>query len=164
MDPSLDVLGKKQAEDVAQRLQPLGPLAILSSPLARARETAAPLAKFWGREPMIEHAVAEIPSPTDNLDDRITWLRQFMAGSWTSAAASLAAWRQAAITALVSRREDTVIFSHYVALNVAVGAAEGDDRVVVFSPDNCSITVFDIENGMLQVVEKGQEAPLTRVN
>jgi hypothetical protein len=24
--------------------------------------------------------------------------------------------------------------------------------------------VFDIENGMLQVVEKGQEAPLTRVN
>jgi len=164
MDPGLDALGKSQAHEVAARLQPLGPLAILSSPLSRARETAAPLAQNWSRQPLIEPAVAEIPSPTDNLEDRIAWLRQFMAGSWRSATPSLAAWRENAIGVLASRAEDTVVFSHYVAINVAVGAAAGDDRVVVFSPDNCSVTVFDVKGGRLSLVEKGHEAPLTRVN
>lgn len=164
MDPGLDALGKTQAEEAARRLQPLGPLAIVSSPLARARETAAPLAGLWNREPVIDKAVAEIPSPTDNLQDRVAWLRQFMAGSWSGATPSLAAWRESVIAALVSQREDTVIFSHYVAINVAVGAALGDDRVVVFSPDNCSVTVFDVEAGKLRLLEKGHEAPLTKVN
>ena len=39
-----------------------------------------------------------------------------------------------------------------------------DDRVVVFSPDNCSVTVFDIANKTLNLVEKGHEAELTKVN
>ncbi|MBV9044707.1 MAG: histidine phosphatase family protein, partial [Alphaproteobacteria bacterium] len=47
MDPGLDATGKAQAEAVAQKLAPLGPLAILSSPLKRAQETAAPLAALW---------------------------------------------------------------------------------------------------------------------
>jgi broad specificity phosphatase PhoE len=113
---------------------------------------------------MIEPAVAEIPSPSENLKDRVVWLRNFMAGSWRDASPALAAWRENAVAALVSRREDTVVFSHYIAINVAVGAAEGDDRVVVFSPDNCSVTIFDVENGTLKVVERGKEAPLTKVN
>lgn len=43
-DPGLDDLGRSQARDAAQKLAPLGPLPILSSPKARARETASPLA------------------------------------------------------------------------------------------------------------------------
>jgi hypothetical protein len=34
---------------------------------------------------------------------------------------------------------------------------------VVFRPDNCSVTVFDTENGKLQLVERGHEAE-TKVN
>ncbi len=59
---------------------------------------------------------------------------------------------------------DTVIFSHFVAINVAAGAALDDDRVVVFSPDNCSVTVFDVAGDALSLVDKGHEAELTRVN
>jgi broad specificity phosphatase PhoE len=164
MDPGLDALGKTQAGEVATRLEPLGPLAIVSSPLARARETAAPLAKCWNRDPVIEPAVAEIPSPNVSLPERVIWLRQFMAGSWREATPSLAAWRERAISALLAQSEDAVIFSHYVAINVAAGSALGDGRVVVFSPDNCSVTIFEVESGKLRLVEKGQEAPLTKVN
>ena len=163
-DPSLNDLGRGQADAVAQELAPRGPLPILTSPLRRTRETAAPLAKHWRIEPVVEEAVAEIPSPTDNLQERVAWLREFIAGSWRNAPPPLAQWRENVIAALLRVREDTVIFSHYIAINVALGAATGDDRVVIFSPDNCSVTVFENEGGALRLIEKGREAPLTKVN
>lgn len=164
-DPGLDALGKSQAEAVSKLLAPKGPLPILSSPLLRARETAEPLAEFWKRKPVIEEAVAEIPSPGHmSLAERGAWLRQFMAGSWRSADTGLAAWRERVIATLAVQKNDVVIFSHYVAINVAMGAAVGDDKVVVFSPANCSVTVFDADGARLSLVERGQEASLTRVN
>jgi len=163
-DPGLDDLGRSQAEAVAQELAPRGPLPILTSPLRRTRETAARLARLWRGEPVAEEAVAEIPSPTDNLQERVAWLREFMAGSWRNATPSLARWRENVIGALLRVREDSVIFSHYIAINVAIGAATGDDRVVIFSPDNCSVTMFENEGGVLRLIEKGREAPLTKVN
>jgi len=163
-DPKLDEIGLGQAEAVARELVSLGPLPILSSPLRRTRETAAPLAGLWHVEPKIEAAVAEIPSPTDNLQERVTWLRQFMAGSWRNATMDLAAWREDVIAALLAIPEDTAVFTHYVAINVAIGAAAGDDRVVVFSPDNCSVTILETDGGVLRLIEKGREAPLTKVN
>jgi broad specificity phosphatase PhoE len=164
MDPGLDALGHSQAEAVARKLSPLGPLPILSSPLRRTRETAAPLARLWSREPVIENAVAEIPSPKGmTLEERVTWLRKLMGGSWRDASRDLAAWREDCIAAVAEISTDTVIFSHYVAINVIAGAATGDDRVVVFSPDNCSVTILETD-GSLRLIEKGQEAPLTKVN
>lgn len=163
-DPGLDEVGRAQAEEVAQELALLGPLPILTSPLRRTRETASPLAELWKVQPVIEDAVAEVPSPTDNLHERLAWLREFMAGSWRNASIPLAAWRESVLDALLAVREDTVIFSHYIAINVAAGAALGDDRVVVFSPDNGSVTVFENEGGTLRLIERGREAPLTKVN
>jgi len=165
MDPGLDETGLKQADAAAARLSPLGPLPILTSPLRRTRETAAPLAELWRKTPVVEEAVAEIPSPKGmTLEGRIAWLRKLMAGSWRDVAYDLARWRESLIATLAAIEADTVIFSHYVAINVAAGAALGDDRVVVFSPDNCSVTVFDVTGNGLQLIEKGHEAELTKVN
>jgi broad specificity phosphatase PhoE len=165
MDPGLDELGKSQAIAVADKLKPLGPRSILSSPLRRTQETAAPLARHWSRTPVIEHAVAEIPSPKGmSLEERGLWLRTLMAGSWRDAGRDLEEWRAACVAAVAALPEDTVIFSHYVAINVLMGAAIGDDRVVTFSPENCSVTLFDNTGGKLRLVEKGSEAPLTKVN
>jgi broad specificity phosphatase PhoE len=164
-DPGLDELGRSQAEAVGAKLASLGPLAIVSSPLKRAQETASPLAVLWKRKPIIEPAVSEIPSPGHmNFAERAEWLRAYMMnGSWRGATPELAQWREDVIAVLTSRTEDTVVFSHYVAINVAAGAALGDDRVLVFRPDNCSVTVFDMENGKLRLVERGHEAE-TKVN
>lgn len=165
MDPGLDALGRSQALNVAERLQSLGPLPILSSPLRRTQETAAPLASIWNAKPVIEAAVAEIPSPKGmTLEERALWLRTLMAGSWRSVPADLAQWREACIARVASITRDTVIFSHYVALNVIAGAATGDDRVVTFSPDNCSVTTFESDGANVRLIEKGGEAPLTKVN
>jgi len=35
---------------------------------------------------------------------------------------------------------------------------------VNFSPDNCSVTIFETNGGKLSLLEKGSEAPLTKVN
>jgi broad specificity phosphatase PhoE len=165
MDPGLDALGNQQAEAVAQKLHSLGPLAILSSPLRRAQETARPLSRLWDRKPVIERAVAEIPSPKGmTLEARVQWLRALMAGSWRDVTPELADWRKACIASVARLNEDSVIFSHYVALNVLAGAATGDDRVVTFSPDNCSVTIFQCDGVNVRIVEKGGEAPLTKVN
>ncbi len=163
-DPGLDAFGHSQAEAVAERLAPIGPIAMLSSPLKRARETSEPLAKRWQRPVPIEPAVAEIPSPSGlGLAERAEWLRGFMGGSWREASRELAQWREEAIAALAAIKENTVIFSHFIAINVAAGAAEGDDRVILFRPDNCSVTIIDVDNGALRLVERGHEAE-TKVN
>jgi broad specificity phosphatase PhoE len=165
MDPGLDDLGRGQAEAVARKLESLGPLTVLSSPLLRCQQTAAPLAALWSKTPIIEPAVAEIPSPKGmNLEERAIWLRNLMAGSWRDVMPELAQWREACIAAVVALPEDTVVFSHYVAINVIMGAATQDDRAVCFSPENCSVTIFDNAGGKISLVEKGSEAPLTKVN
>jgi len=165
MDPGLNALGHAQAEAVAQTLALRGPLSILSSPLRRARETAAPLAALWQADPAIEDAVAEIPSPNGmTLEERVIWLRKLMGGSWRDVPRALALWREHCIGTVAAIARDTVIFSHYVAINVIAGAATSDDRAVVFSPDNCSVTVFEADGTHLKLIEKGAEAPLTKVN
>jgi broad specificity phosphatase PhoE len=63
------------------------------------------------------------------------------------------------LDAVRERRVDTVIHSHFVAINAVVGAALGDDRVVCFAPDNCSWTVVDVdEGGNIGLVELGRQA------
>lgn len=157
-DPGLDPLGATQSRLAADLLAPIGPLTILSSPLARARETAAFLAEVWDREPVIEPRMAEIPSPSDDLAARTAWLRQAMAGTWADLPPRYQSWRNDVVGCLTSLTDDTVIFSHFIAINAAVGHARGDDRLVCFRPDNASITHLIAEAGTLKIEELGAEA------
>ena len=51
-----------------------------------------------------------------------------------------------------------MVHSHFIAINVVVGAATGDDRLVCFAPDNCSWSVFDVDGDNITVVELGRQA------
>ncbi len=157
-DPGLDPLGQTQSRIAADFLAPLGPLAIRSSPLARARETAAFLAEIWNVEPLIEPRVAEIPSPSEDLAQRSAWLKTAMAGTWADLEPRYRQWRDTVIECLRGIEDDTVIFSHFIAINVAVGHVEGDDRIVCFRPDNASITQLTLTDGQLALAELGSEA------
>ena len=163
LDPGLDDLGREQARATAASLSGKGPLRILSSPFARARQTSEPLAELWKREVTIEPRVAEIPFPTTDLAERSRWLSRAMAGSWLDLGTDLLAWRDALVECVKSQREDCVIFCHFIAINVAVGAAQGDDRMVIFQPDNGSVTTFDNGNGSLRLMRLGNEAK-THIN
>ncbi len=173
-DPGLSEKGRAQAEAVARDIESrVGhKLPLLSSPLRRCRETAMPLSALWDCEPVIETRVAEVPSPIDELAERGAWLRRLMAGTWAEALTpentgggkiDLLGWRQSVIDALTGLGGDTVIFSHFIAINVAAGAALDDDRLISFRPDNCSVTVFETSGGNLKLVEHGREAE-TKVN
>jgi len=163
LDPGLDDLGRQQAQKAAKTLAPVGPLELISSPLTRTRETAIPLVELWNHPPRIEARVAEIPSPTENLSERSDWLRGVMADKWTHLDQDLLNWRQGVIDAILDMREDSIVFSHFIAINVIVGEAEGDDRVVNFLPDNASITIIETDGSGIRLLEKGIEAG-TKVN
>jgi broad specificity phosphatase PhoE len=156
-DPGLDDTGRAEAEEAARILAALPPMPILSSPLARARETAAPLERRWESHARIEPGVAEVPSPDIPLEGRGDWLRKIMTGTWAEADAPRRAWRDSVVATLVRQPKTCAIFSHFVAINVAVGAATGDDRATVFSPANGSITILETDGTRLTLVEKGRE-------
>lgn len=156
-DPGLDPSGVAQAEALAERLAPLGPLPILTSPLRRARQTAAPLERRWRFTARIEPAVGEIPSPMEDPAARGAWLRGVLAGRWADQPADLRHWRRSVTDTLLALPRPTVIVTHFVAINAAVGLAEGDDRIAGFEPDHCSVTVLDVEDGALRLVRRGVE-------
>lgn len=162
-DPGLDDTGHRQATTAAQALSPLGPIAIYSSPLARARETAMPLSQRWGVEMVIEPRVAEIPSPMEDLAQRSVWLRGVMGDRWANLDEDLRLWRASLVDCLLDLKEDSVVFCHFIAINVAVGAATNDERMISFRPDNASITRLANADGVLRVVELGREGE-TKVN
>ena len=158
-DPGLDDLGRQQADAVAAALAPLGARPILTSPLRRCRETAVPLAARWGIEPVVEPLVTEIPSPDGiAMADRVVWLRSAMQGSWSDLGGRYTAFRDALVARLCATTQDTVVYSHFIAINAAIGAATGDDRLVIASLDNCSRTVVEVVAGRLRLVEHGHEA------
>lgn len=156
-DPGLDPLGRTQAAFAADRMGAEDPMMILSSPLARARETAEPLARMWEKDVIIEPRVSEIPSPTYDLEERAAWLRRAMGGTWAELGDRWARWRDELAECLASLDRDTVVFTHFIAINAAVGHARGEDGLVLFRPDNCSITELANDDG-LTVTTLGEEA------
>jgi broad specificity phosphatase PhoE len=164
VDPGLDDLGRAQAEAMADLIAPRGPLPILVSPLRRCRETAAPLELRWTTVAAVDPAVGEIPSPPAvPMHDRTSWLRAAMAGTWDDIGAEYAHWRDSVVARLLAIDVDTVVISHFVAINAAIGAATGSDQIVIAALDNCSQTVMDVVDGRLVLVEQGFEAPDTLV-
>jgi broad specificity phosphatase PhoE len=165
LDPGLSDLGRRQAEAAAAALQSIGPQPIVCSPLRRCRETADALARRWGVEPVVDAAVGEIVSPADatGLEARGAWLRDAMQGTWSALGPEHDTWRQGVVDAVRALEVDTVVHSHFIAINAVVGAATGDDRLVCFAPDNCSWTVLDVDGDSITVVELGTQAN-TKVN
>ena len=162
-DPGLDDLGRAQAKAAALKLAPLGPLPIITSPLSRAKETAKPLTKIWQIEAGVEPRVGEIRFPSETPADRVHWLKEVMVSQWPNLVRDLQQWRKEVIEALVPIDTDTVVFTHYIAINVAVGQATANDRVVCFRPDNASITIVETNGNRINLVKRGNEAD-TRVN
>ena len=156
-DPGLSEKGRGQAEASAKTLFDLGLKKSVSSPLVRCQETAAPFVKLVGVPFRIEQAVAEIPTPKAHENNRQVWLRGVMAGNWADQP-DFTGWRMNMLTTLSAVKSDLVIFSHFVAINVAVGLATGSDKVVNFSPANGSITVLETDGDGLEFVSFGTEA------
>jgi broad specificity phosphatase PhoE len=143
LDPGLDDVGRSQAEGLIERLP--GSLPMVVSPMRRARETALPLERRSGTSALVDVRVGEIATPDGiGLAERGTWLRDLMDRRWPDLGTELRLWRGGVLDALAELSADTIVVTHYIAINVAVGASRGDDRVVNTHPANASVTVIDV--------------------
>ena len=165
-DPGLDPTGLTQAQATAEELaRSLSRLQLYSSPMRRCRETAQPLEQIWfcNVEPMA--SVAEIPSPPIAAIERRDWLIASMRGTWQQLHEKAPAgsidylqWRRSLIDSLLAIEHDCVIYTHFIAINAAVGAAQKSDAVVCVRPDHASVTVIGNDKGRLRLIELGREA------
>lgn len=158
LDPGLSDLGRVQAEAVASVIAADEPMTVIASPLRRARQTAAPLCEMWSTMARIERRVGEIPSPTKVLSERAAWLSGLFDATWDQLDKSLRVWKLDVLDTLLNLPDDTVVFTHYLAINVAVGEATGDRRLICFAPDYCSRTTFEVVDSRLRLVDLGDEA------
>jgi broad specificity phosphatase PhoE len=160
-DPGLSAHGARQADELATRLSDPSvrcPAAVVSSPLSRARETAAPLGARLGQPVRVEPRVGEVPTPQGATATRTAWLRDVLARRWPDLDGGMRAWREQLLDALVEAG-DAVVATHFVAINVAVGAACGDDRVQCCSPAHTSVTALAVDGPRLSIVRLGAEVP-----
>jgi broad specificity phosphatase PhoE len=170
-DPGLSERGRAQAAEAAWKLAALKPRRVLTSPLVRCRETAAALEMETGLAAAIEPRVAEV-APPDEAADRRAWLAATFPAigapngansRWTQLGAALLAFRDAAIAVAGEIAEDSVVFTHYVAINAIVGAALGADDTIVCRPAYASITTLDAGGDGLRIVALGAETASVQV-
>jgi len=158
-DPGLSEEGRRQAARLVGELASLRPSALLVSPLRRTRETADYLARHWGITPQVAPVVSEIPAPTDDVEERGRWLESVLSGQWSDMPPAQRVWRDELLEALRSLESDTVVVTHFVAINTVIGAATGDDRLVCERLGACSWTVVELRDGVLRLVTAGSGEP-----
>lgn len=170
-DPSLAALGAEQARRVVHALADDEVTAVYTSPLARARETAAPLAAALGLEPVVEPGIAEFDSadpsyvPIEELkaagDPRWHALAR---GDLYSTGVDPVAFRERVVTAVeavVQRHPGgrAVLFTHAGACNAYLGHVLGQERAIWFAPAYCSVSrvgaARDGRRGVVSLNETG---------
>ena len=155
-DPGLSEKGHDQANLAADALSSFGIQSALTSPMQRCQETAAPFANAQSYDLAIEPRVTEIPTPAD-IEDRIPWLQNLMAGNWETTPAIIQDWRKTLIDTVSALPENTAVFSHFIAINAIVGHLEGSNKVTVFRPNHCSITKVQPTPSGLTLIQRGSE-------
>jgi broad specificity phosphatase PhoE len=161
-DPGLSATGHRQAEAAAEALEKRGRLQVFSSPMRRCLETAAPYAERTGRPLAIEPRISEVLSPPGTPDRRAWLLENFpwRGGSprlWSTLAPDLHAWRADMLGFVWGLNEDTAVFTHFIAINVIVGAALKRNETIVCRPGYASATELTLEGGALRLVALGEE-------
>lgn len=162
-DPGLSEAGAAQAARAAADLNTYAPARIISSPLRRCVETAAPFIALSGLASVIDPSFGEVRAPA-GVRDRRAWLAaNFPWGKntpprrWEDVAAELREWRQSVIDAARALEGDVAVFTHFIATNAIVGAALGSETTIAFTPGYASITELRNDGGVLSVVKLGEE-------
>ena len=165
-DPELSELGKEQALECFNTLnanENLNQFNLVSSPLKRAQETSLHFKKNLNKHLSLNEAFREIPSPGISLLERKNWLQEVFKKNINELEKPQQAWQSKILSALKDLTEPTIIFSHFMVINIVVSTLKNDPRMVSFYPDNCSITELENNEGNLNLISTGSELQ-TRVN
>jgi broad specificity phosphatase PhoE len=166
--------GRTMAERLAERIGHRDITHIVSSPLERAQETAAPLAKALGVEVVLDERVIESGNwfegkrfaPGDNALRRpSSWLKLYnpLRPSWGEPYKEIAARMMAAVhdARVAAAGHEAVVVSHQLPIWTTRLHAEG--RSYLHLPQNrqctlCSLTSFSFSGD--QLVQVGYQEPV----
>ena len=85
-----------------------------------------------------------------------------MAGTWQQLGQQFVDYKNDIGDFVKNLKHDTVIFSHFIAINAVIGFVTNNDQLVVAHLDNCSVTTFHIDdNKNLTIVDTGNQATTT---
>ena len=174
LDPGLSKLGKKQAEDLRSSLKKKlnDKTDIISSPLLRCQETANISVSDSKKKIVVDDIFRELPSPIEDLDKRVDWLKRVLPLNWEEleedkeskqSNSDYYLWRKKIINKILSFKNETVIFTHFVVINNVIGKIKNSKKVINFYPDNCSITEIGIENNKMELIKLG-DSSISKVN
>ena len=157
-DPGLSVLGQSQAEETATALMDIVPAGahLISSPLRRAQETAAPYASKRGADVRVDLRFSEVRSPVP-LSRRKAWLQAFIRQDWSEQSDDLWAWRRDILSGLKEATGPTVVFCHFLVINAVIAEIENEPEVLQVYPANASFHELKLERGELSLVQLGQQ-------
>lgn len=164
--PPLSDLGLEQARTVAPRVQAMQPDVLISSNLARARQTGEATAALTGQRIHEEPGVAEVDGegvPYIFVEDLRAqggdvW-RNFLADPVRAMGAdpeTFCARVRAGFAQIVDTHagaERVAIFTHGFPINLMVGDAVGSDLLARLAPSYCGITRFRVlKSGKFQLL------------
>jgi 2,3-bisphosphoglycerate-dependent phosphoglycerate mutase len=153
-DPELAPIGHRQAELVGAYLAADGVDAIISSPLTRARQTAAPLARLLGMQTKIVDGVAEYDRDDPSYVPAEIMRANVAQGGedefWKDPLGGLGEEEKAAWIGSVAAAFETIIaahsgqrvavFCHGMVTSVWFAHTLGIDDMIRFTPDYCGVT------------------------
>ena len=159
-DPILSDNGKVQAQTLAEKYLPTldkDNFQLISSPLARAQQTAIPFQKGLNIPVTINPNFAEVPSPGIALTDRRNWLKALFSKTIHELEQPQLDWRNNIIQGIKSLEKDTLIFSHFMTINAIVGWIRDDEKVVSYYPNYCSFTQIEKIGNQFFIKSLGKE-------
>ncbi len=158
-DPTLTDLGRRQAAALVSCLSGEGLDAVYSSPLQRARETAAPLADAHGLGLRVDADLAEwdrdsqayIPMEELKATDHAVW-RAMAEGRFADLGIDVAAFTRRVVggidgLAASHRGQRIAVVCHGGVINAYTAAVLGLDTMLYFEPDYTSISRVLVARG-----------------
>lgn len=172
-DPRLAPEGELQARALADWLEPESPDALYTSPLLRARETAAPLAEATGHEPVVDERVSEfdrefdfyIPMEEMKAENHPHW-QAMSEGRFEDFPTDIAGFGRAVVEAVDSIAanhpgQKVAVVCHGGVINAYTGRVLGTDRPLFFEPGYASISrVLVSRDGVRSIVSLNETAHL----
>lgn len=152
-DPPLTGEGEDQAQRLADWLSTERIDAVYSSPLQRARQTAAPLARSHGHEAIVDNGLAEFDAeassymPMEELRRDPALLSALVEGRWDELGniAEPEAFRSGVVDTVErivadNRGRSVAVVCHGAVINVYLGHVIGTPRLLWFEPGYASIS------------------------
>ena len=118
--------------------------------IARAIETADPLAKKFNKDIVLDNTFIEIPSKNIALNQKQNWLKKILNTKKDSLPKYIKIWSEEIFNKLITIENDSVIFTHFMVMNSIVSSLIKSETLLSFYPDYTSVLEIISDNKIIK--------------